>query len=96
MGFKKGESGNPGGRPRVVTEDGKTLRQLAREYTSEALSVLVDVLRDEEAPHSARVSAAQMIHDRGWGKPTQLVGGDDEAAPIRIAEIRLIAADATR
>lgn len=83
MTFKKGQSGNPGGRAHVVTADGKTLRQLARDYTEEALNVLVSVMRDEEAPPPARVSAATNIHDRGWGKPTQPVSGDDEAPPIR-------------
>lgn len=88
MPFKKGQSGNPGGRAAVVTKDGKTLRQLARDYTAEALEVLVEVMRDVAAPHSARVSAAQNIHDRGWGKPTQMLGGDDEAAAIKFAIVK--------
>jgi hypothetical protein len=33
---------------------------------------------------AARVAAAQALLDRGWGKPTQPVSGDDEAEPIRM------------
>jgi len=92
MPFKKGQSGNPGGRAHIVTKDGKTLRQLSRDHTREALDVLLEVMRDKGAPQSARVSAAQMIHDRGWGKPTQPIGGDDEAPSIRITCVELTGA----
>jgi len=33
--------------------------------------VLVDIARNTKAPAAARVSAAQAILDRGYGKPTQ-------------------------
>jgi Family of unknown function (DUF5681) len=38
--FKKGQSGNPGGRPKVVAE----IRQLARERGPEAIAALVKVM----------------------------------------------------
>lgn len=83
MPFKKGQSGNPTGRPKIVLEDGKTLRQLSRDHTLEALNVLLEVMRDKTASHAARVSAAQQIHDRGWGKPSQPLDGDGEGGPIK-------------
>jgi hypothetical protein len=36
------------------------------------------------APESARVAAANALLDRGWGKPTQLIAGDEDGAPINI------------
>jgi len=51
-------------------------------------------MNQEEAPAPARVSAAQALLDRGWGKPTQPIAGDDEADPIKvIQEIRRIIVD---
>jgi hypothetical protein len=32
----------------------------------------------------ARVTAANSLLDRGWGKPTQLVAGDENHAPLAI------------
>jgi len=66
-GFKKGQSGNPGGRPKVVAE----VRDLAQEHTEEAVSTLATIMMDEKAPHAARVAAANSILDRGYGKAPQ-------------------------
>src|SRR5690242_20592808 len=65
--WKKGQSGNPGGRPREIGD----LRELARERTMEALDTLSTIMRDTNAPAAARVSAAGVILDRGYGKPAQ-------------------------
>ena len=67
--FKPGQSGNPGGRPKIIAE----VRDLAREQTENAVNVLTGIMNDEEAPHAARVTAANSLLDRGWGKPAQSV-----------------------
>src|SRR3712207_4507150 len=63
--FRKGQSGNPGGRPRSYGD----LRELARAHTQTALDTLIRVMQDESAPASARVSAAAHLLDRGHGRP---------------------------
>lgn len=65
--FESGQSGNPGGRPKLP-EDIKHVRELAREYTQEAVDALVIVMRGENSSAGAKVSAAQALLDRGWGK----------------------------
>jgi hypothetical protein len=50
---------------------------LARSHTKTALNVLVGIMRSKDATAAARVSAANAILDRGWGKATQPVGNDD-------------------
>ena len=72
-GFQKGHQkiGGPvKGEPNRTSPD---IRQLARQYTTEALDTLVGVMRDRESGASARASAANIVLDRAWGKPTQSV-----------------------
>jgi hypothetical protein len=64
----------------------KTLTEissLARSHTKTAINVLVGVMRSRNATHAARVSAANAILDRGWGKAAQtLENGDDGALEL--------------
>ena len=53
--------------PRALTE----IRSLARSHTRKAVNVLVGIMRSEDATAAARVSAANALLDRGWGKATQ-------------------------
>jgi len=52
---------------RTLTE----IRSLARSHTRTALRVLVGIMRSDDATPAARVSAANAILDRGWGKTAQ-------------------------
>jgi hypothetical protein len=61
---------------KTVTE----IRSLARGYTRTALNVLFGVMRSKDATATAKVSAANAILDRGWGKATQPVGNSDDGA----------------
>ena len=65
------------------------IRSLARAHTKTALRVLAGIMKEPEAPAAARVTAAQVLLDRGWGKPTQLIGGDADN-PIVYEEIRRV------
>ncbi|WP_225148184.1 hypothetical protein [Bradyrhizobium sp. NBAIM16] len=56
-------------RPRNLTE----IRSLARSHSRTAIRVLVGIMRSEDATPAARVSAANAILDRGWGKAAQPV-----------------------
>jgi hypothetical protein len=47
------------------------IRSLARSHTRTALRVLVGIMRSDDATPAARVSAANAILDRGWGKAAQ-------------------------
>jgi len=60
--------------PKMLT----SIRSLARSHTRAALSVLVKVMRSEDSTPAARVSAANAILDRGWGKATQPVGSSED------------------
>ena len=49
------------------------IRSLARAHSKLAIKVLRQVAAQHDAPPAARVSAAQALLDRGWGKPEQQV-----------------------
>lgn len=75
-GARKGAGRKPG----KVSQAKRTIAEMAKEHGELALQVLVNVAQDFEAPHAARVSAANALLDRGYGKPMQAVqvGGDGE------------------
>ena len=51
----------------------REVEALARTHTTTAISVLAEIATDKTAPASARVSAADTLLDRGWGKAKQVV-----------------------
>jgi hypothetical protein len=79
MPFKKGISGNPGGRPKVLGD----VQELARRHTAEAITTLVGIMRDKAAPPAARAMASNAILDRGYGRPAQTVNANITQKPTR-------------
>ena len=64
------------------------IRALARSHTETALKTLAGIMRQPEAPAAARVAAANSLLDRGWGKPSQPISGDEDN-PLRVAISRI-------
>lgn len=62
-----GQSGNPGGRPKVAAE----VRDLAREHGSRAIDRLVALMKSQN--QSVALRAAEAILDRGFGRPMQAI-----------------------
>jgi hypothetical protein len=83
--FVKGQSGNPSGRAIYKTKTGKTLADLAREHTEEAIKTLVSIMRNEEQPAAARVGAADKILNRGWGMAPQTIAFTDDREPLDLS-----------
>jgi len=70
-------------RPSEKPSVAKTLveiRSLARSHTRTAIRVLVGIMRCKDATPAARVSAANAILDRGWGKATQPLENSGDGA----------------
>ena len=60
-------SPNPGGRPKALHD----VQELARQHTEAAINTQAEIMHDQKAPHSARLSAAEALLSRGWGRPMQ-------------------------
>jgi hypothetical protein len=66
------------------------IRSLARSHTRTAINALVGVMRSKNATHAARVSAANAILDRGWGRPPQALENGGEGALELIQRIERV------
>src|SRR5260370_33554520 len=66
------------------------LRSLARGHTELCIKVLAGIVSQEAVPPAARVSAAGILLDRGWGKPPQEDTGANGEGNARVA-LRLLA-----
>ena len=52
------------------------VKELARAHTGEAIDTLVSIMANAKAAPAARVSAANALLDRGYGKPPQHITGE--------------------
>jgi hypothetical protein len=91
MAGRKPGTPKTGGRQKGVPNKAtRTLKEIAREYTAEAVEALVGIIRDSDSD-AAKVSAAKEILDRGYGKASVVLSGDEDGGPIKaITEIRLV------
>lgn len=80
-GAKPGErrGGRQKGTPNKATA---SLKEVARKYTEQALETLFQIAIAGES-EAARVSAANAILDRGYGKPTTVVAGDEDGGAVK-------------
>lgn len=76
--FKKGQSGNPLGRPKRDNE----VQRLARERSTEAIERLTFWMRSDDP--KASVAASIAILNRAFGRPAQALTAPDGVSPAKI------------
>jgi len=85
-GFREGAGRPSGSTNKSSPEQSQRLSELAKTYTEDALQTLVDVARNGRAD-AARVSAANALLDRAYGKPA--VKQEQEVVELPLVVIRL-------
>ncbi len=65
----------------------KDIRSLARLHTDKAIATLAGIMNQPKAQASARIAAATVLLDRGWGKAPQPMTGADGEGPITVERI---------
>lgn len=79
--FQKGQSGNPGGRPRIAGD----VKAMLKAAAPDAARVLIDTINDVQAARSLRIEAAKVLLDRVYGKAAQPIEGVDNRIEIVLA-----------
>ena len=69
------------------------IKALAKKHSKSAIKVLAAIMNQADGPATARVSAAQALLDRGWGKAAQPVAGEEGGAPV-LSRIERVVVDA--
>ena len=67
--FAKGQTGNPGGRPKRTQEE-QDLIEACKSKTPAALGVIENLMY-EASSDNVKLTAALAIIERAWGKPVQ-------------------------
>lgn len=85
-----GARAGAGRKPGVPNKATACIRDAAREYTNQALSVLVEVMTKGDSA-AARVAAANSVLDRAYGKPSQALEVDANLRADVVTRIELVA-----
>ena len=75
--FKKGQSGNPGGK-KPIPED---IKAMLRGATPDACRLLCETINDTGARLELRIKCSEIVLDRVYGKPQQAVEVDAKNIP---------------
>jgi hypothetical protein len=72
-----------------TSNDAAEIAALAREHGQDAIATLAEIMNQADGPPASRLSAAQALLDRGWGKSGLPAADDGEgrAAPARIERV---------
>jgi len=77
---------------RPTSKAAAEIKALAKKHGKAAIKVLAAIMNQADGPATARVSAAQALLDRGWGKAAQRSAGEDGGVPV-LAKIERVIVD---
>lgn len=81
-----GKRPGAGRKPGAISKAKRELADMAKDKAEQALAVLAEIMMTGESD-AARVSAANSILDRGYGKPFQAVQiSGDAQSPVQLVQ----------
>jgi len=83
--FQKGQSGNPGGRPKMPRE----MKDAIQKRTPELMRALFE-LAAQNGDLRVKAVAIKELLDRGWGKSAQIVNAKIEGVDIAEAHLQAL------
>ncbi len=86
--YKKGQSGNPGGRPKKTAVELKAIQQM-KKLTPQAVEIVKGILMNEKASFYARLQAAEIIFNRAMGRPETYLKVDNTEQSVQASVERL-------
>lgn len=94
-GGKREGAGRPRGQRNAATKDQiASISELAKQHSDQAMAALVEIATNSQASEGARVSAANSILDRAWGKPVQsLEHTGKDGGPVEVRSLADFYAD---
>ena len=94
-GGKRPGAGRPlGSKSAASAEQRQEIAKLARDYSEQALTILLDVAANSTSD-AARVSASVAILDRGYGKPSSATLHEGTSTLEHPTVVRIVAAQGT-
>lgn len=69
---------------------GLALRSLARQHTEAAIKTLVEIMASPTAAEAARVRAAELILERGYGKPADEIAVQTHESLAHLSDEQLL------
>jgi hypothetical protein len=86
-----GKRQGSGRKPGAKNKSNLALKEFAGQFSQEAVQVLVEAMRDTEAPPAVRIQAADKLLDRSHGRPAvHLEPVEVNISPIPWEELREI------
>ena len=83
--FKKGQSGNPGGRPKMPPD----MKAAIQEKTPELLKSLFALAKQRTDLRVQAVAIKELL-DRGWGRAAQTINAKIEGADMGLAHLEAL------
>jgi hypothetical protein len=74
-GFRPGQSGNPGGRPKGLA---RATRELLGDDGLTIVKLWVGIMNDPNRKTRDRLEASKLLAERGWGKAALMAAADDD------------------
>lgn len=88
MAAPKGHARYGGRAKGTLNKSTADIKALAQKHGGDVIAMLAKLMQNADSDQ-AKIAAGKELLDRGYGKPTQVIGGDDELPITVVTKIAL-------